>query len=535
MKSPSQPQTDQGTTARTSLLAPAEIEHLIEERAAPLRDELEELRRENKKMQVALRESENHLKLTLDAAAAGMWISGRDGSWMATPQLNRIFGLSPDITFHREQDLMDYIHPEDLQQLIDAWMGSLRDGTRLDHEYRIIWPDGSIHWLAAKGRVCSESGIPRFVGITYDITERKRMEEALRQRLETERALINSSAEIAVLLDIDGIILNINDNYAMMLGKRYEELLGVRIWDFIPHEHVSRRKSWFDQAIRSKRTVKFEENRDGKWHDIIINPVLSADGTVIGVAVSAYDLTERKLAEQQLREYSESLKRSNEDLELFVGIATHDLQEPVRGIVIFSQLLLNQCREGRWQDPGKYLKVIEQSGLQMSSLVNDLREYSRVRTHAKQMEPVDTTTILSLALNNLHHVIEENHATVTYDPLPVVLGDGTQVAQVFQNLIDNAIKFSREEKTPEIHLSATLSDGMWEFAFRDNGIGIPQKYFSKIFMLFERLHDRDVYPGTGLGLALCKRIIERHGGRMWVDSEVGVGSTFFFTLPALPS
>jgi len=151
------------------------------------------------------------------------------------------------------------------------------------------------------------------------------------------------------------------------------------------------------------------------------------------------------------------------------------------------------------------------------------------------MEPVNTTTILSLALNNLHHVIEENHATVTYDPLPVVLADGTQVAQVFQNLIDNAIKFSREEKTPEIHLSATPSDGMWEFALRDNGIGIPQKYFSKIFMLFERLHDRDVYPGTGLGLALCKRIIERHGGRMWVDSEVGVGSTFFFTLPALPS
>ncbi|HNL87039.1 MAG TPA: hypothetical protein PKH71_07780, partial [Methanoregulaceae archaeon] len=112
MKSPSQPQTDQGTTARTSLLAPAEIEHLIEERAAPLRDEIEELRRENKKMQVALRESENHLKLTLDAAAAGMWISGRDGSWMATPQLNRIFGLSPDITFHREQDLMEYIYPE---------------------------------------------------------------------------------------------------------------------------------------------------------------------------------------------------------------------------------------------------------------------------------------------------------------------------------------------------------------------------------------------------------------------------------------
>ncbi len=234
MKSPSQPLSDQGHPSRASLLTPAEIEHLTEEQAAPLRDELEELRQERKKLQVALRESENHLKLTLDAAAAGMWISGRDGSWMATPQLNRIFGLSPDITFHREQDLMEYIHPEDLQQLIDAWMGSLRDGTRLDHEYRIIWPDGSIHWLAAKGRVCSDSGDPRFIGITYEITERKRMEDALRQRLETERALINSSAKIAVLLDTDGIILNINDNYATLLGKRYEELLGVRVWDLMP-------------------------------------------------------------------------------------------------------------------------------------------------------------------------------------------------------------------------------------------------------------------------------------------------------------
>ena len=535
MKSPSQPQTDQGTTARTSLLAPAEIEYLIEERAAPLRDELEELRSENKKMQVALRESENHLKLTLDAAAAGMWISGRDGSWMATPQLNRIFGLSPDITFHREQDLMDYIHPEDLQQLIDAWMGSLRDGTRLDHEYRIIWPDGSIHWLAAKGRVCSESGIPRFVGITYDITERKRMEEALKERVETERALINFPTDMALVLDVEGNILNINDTYARVLGRLPDDLISQNIWSLMPVEVVPDRRRHFDLALRTKQIIRFEEQRAGRWYDSLVHPILSGGGSVTRIAITARDITERKLAEQQLREYSESLKRSNEDLELFVGIATHDLQEPVRGIVIFSQLLLNQCREGRWQDPGKYLKVIEQSGLQMSSLVNDLREYSRVRTHAKQMEPVDTTTILSLALNNLHHVIEENHATVTYDPLPVVLADGTQVAQVFQNLIDNAIKFSRDEKTPEIHLSATPSDGMWEFAFRDNGIGIPQKYFSKIFMLFERLHDRDVYPGTGLGLALCKRIIERHGGRMWVDSEVGVGSTFFFTLPALPS
>jgi light-regulated signal transduction histidine kinase (bacteriophytochrome) len=235
----------------------------------------------------------------------------------------------------------------------------------------------------------------------------------------------------------------------------------------------------------------------------------------------------------QLKEYAENLKRSNEDLELFAHIATHDLQEPIRGIVAYSQLLHNECKEGKNPQIGKYLKIIENSGLRMNTLVSDLREYSRVRSQARPPEPVDTGTILSDALNNLRLLINETRASITHEKLPVVLADAMQITQVFQNIINNAIKFRRAGVAPEIHISVEPRDRMWQFAIQDNGIGIPKEYHDKIFVLFERLHGRDTYPGTGLGLAVCKRIIERHGGRIWVESEIGTGSTFYFTLPSV--
>ncbi|MCU0630985.1 MAG: ATP-binding protein, partial [Methanoregulaceae archaeon] len=252
------------------------------------------------------------------------------------------------------------------------------------------------------------------------------------------------------------------------------------------------------------------------------------------ILVVIRDITERKNAEVQLKEYAENLKRSNEDLELFAHIATHDLQEPIRGIVTYAELLLNECKEGNNPQIEKYLKIIENSGLRMNTLVSDLREYSRVRSQARPPQPVDAGTILSDALSNLQLVIKETRASITHDTLPVILADAMQITQVFQNIINNAIKFRRAGVAPVIHISVAPRDGMWQFAIQDNGIGIPQEYFDKIFVLFERLHGREAYPGTGLGLALSKRVIERHGGRIWVESEQGKGSTFYFTLPIVP-
>lgn len=490
-----------------------------------------------------------------------------------------------------------------------------------------------------------------------DVTLQKPMEEVLRERLETERALINTPADMAVLLDANGIIQNINDNYAKVLGKTPEDLLGACLWSLMPPQVRDSRRNSFHQAIQTTQIVRFEEYWVDQCYDILVNPILSRQGTVARVAITARNITERKQAENaiaeseekyrslvemspdailihqdgkivyvnpavvnltrssdandligrdvlemihpddhgvvrqniqddleesptptteiriirddgtqsicegrgkriqysgkpailvvlrdiferkkaevQLQEYAKDLKRSNEDLAIFTQIAAHDLQEPIRTIVSFCQILLIQQSEaGSAPIYEKYLRRIEHAGLQMNQLVHDLRRYSNIQAQKRSPELTDTEDILAGSLNNLQLLISETRATIRCDPLPIVSFDQTLGILVFQNLIENAIKFRRSGVPPEVHISASAIGGMWRFAFRDNGIGIQPEYYDKIFVLFERLNHRDAYPGTGLGLALCKRIIERYGGRIWVESEVDHGSTFYFTLPS---
>jgi light-regulated signal transduction histidine kinase (bacteriophytochrome) len=201
-------------------------------------------------------------------------------------------------------------------------------------------------------------------------------------------------------------------------------------------------------------------------------------------------------------------------------------------VVAFSQILLTQCQDGICPSPEDYLRRIESAGLRMHTLVNDLRTYSNVGAAKKPREWTDMEDVLSGALANLNLVIRDTKASVTHDPLPTIWAERTRMIQLFQNIIDNALKFRRKDVVPKIHISVVPipDEGMWRFAIQDNGIGIAPEYFGKIFVLFERLHGRDTIPGTGLGLALCKRIVEEHGGRIWVESEMGKGSTFYVTL-----
>jgi light-regulated signal transduction histidine kinase (bacteriophytochrome) len=202
--------------------------------------------------------------------------------------------------------------------------------------------------------------------------------------------------------------------------------------------------------------------------------------------------------------------------------------------VAYSQLLLAECKAEHSSQTKKYLENIARDGLRLNSLVSDLREYLKVQSGAKPFAPTDMEEIFSNALKTLYREVKDTQASITHVPLPVVYADTAQITQVLLNLLSNAMKFHRKEITPKIHVSACQHDSIWQFAVSDNGIGIPKEYHTKVFVLFERLHQRDTYPGTGLGLALCRRIIERHGGRMWVESEPGDGSTFYFTLPVDP-
>lgn len=234
------------------------------------------------------------------------------------------------------------------------------------------------------------------------------------------------------------------------------------------------------------------------------------------------ELEERRRAERELA-------RSNAELEQFAYVASHDLQEPLRMVASFTQLLAKRYRGKLDADADEFIGFAVDGATRMQRLLNDLLAYSRVGTRSKAFAAIDCNSVLSDALANLKPAIEESGAVITHEPLPIVRGDEVQLIQLFQNLIGNAVKFYGQEPL-QVHISAELKDSDWVFAVRDNGIGIAPEHQRRIFLIFQRLHHRSEYPGTGIGLALCQRIVERHGGRIWVESEVGKGSTFYFTI-----
>ncbi|MCL3781300.1 PAS domain-containing protein [Prolixibacteraceae bacterium JC049] len=244
------------------------------------------------------------------------------------------------------------------------------------------------------------------------------------------------------------------------------------------------------------------------------------------------DITEKKTAEKKIIQTLADLKVSNQELEQFAYVASHDLQEPLRMVSSFTNLLQKKYNDVI-DDKGKmYINYAVDGALRMQSLINDLLDFSRVSTRGKEFQECDCNLILGKAIANLKHSIEENTAIITNDELPLIKGDEIQLMRVFQNLISNGIKF-KGNIPPAIHIGCQRKDKFYEFSISDNGIGINPKFKEKIFIIFQRLNTREEYPGTGIGLAICKRIINRHKGKIWVESELEQGSTFYFTLPVL--
>jgi PAS domain S-box-containing protein len=304
----------------------------------------------------------------------------------------------------------------------------------------------------------------------------------------------------------------------------------------------------FPQGSRAESQAKIESTLHGEYWETVEIPIQRKDGEIRlvlwnsanihaedGVTLQAtiaqgMDITERKQAEEELRTAMGDVQRSNQELEQFAYVASHDLQEPLRMVSSYTQLLAQRYEDRLDEKAQKYIAYAVDGSIRMQHLINDLLTFSRLNTRPQAPEMIDAHAVLGEAIMNLSKAIEENRALVVNDDLPIVRGDASQLRQVFQNLVANAIKFHGAD-APRVHISARDLDNEWRFAVNDNGIGIDPQYQDKVFLLFQRLHTRQEYPGTGIGLAVCKRIVERHNGRIWFESQPGKGSTFFFTLP----
>ncbi|MBX3728851.1 MAG: PAS domain S-box protein [Candidatus Sumerlaeia bacterium] len=369
------------------------------------------------------------------------------------------------------------------------------------------------------------------LSVIVDITERKLAEKRFHLAVE-------SCPSGMVMVDEQGEILLVNAETERMFGYARGELVGQRIELLVPQRyregHPEHRKQFAQcparRAMGAGRNL-YGLRKDGSEFpvEIGLNPIPTDTGIVtLSVIV---DISERQRIDDALANHARELQRSNEDLEQFAYVASHDLQEPLRMVASYTQLLADRYEGQLDAKADKYIHYAVEGARRMQQLVGDLLAYSRVGTQGKRPQPTDIAATVRATIHAHGAALQECGGTIDVGPLPTIDADPAQMAQLFQNLIGNALKF-RGEDPPRIRIEASREGAMWHFSVADNGIGIEQQYWERIFQVFQRLHERGRFEGNGIGLAISKKIVERHGGHIWLESAEGVGTTFHFTLPA---
>ncbi len=490
-----------------------------------------------KNLDAALREKTDLLQL--GQAAARMIILDYDIqndrlSWSDSPEWLR----GPVPPSGEYPMFKDQVHPEDRERFIAERAHSISTLQPGSQEYRVVRTDGQVLWVLARRQVLpdAEGRAGRLLVAMIDITERKFAEAALEKSEARFRSLTELSSDWYWEQDESFGLTFMSGEMGGRTGLDPASYLGRKRWEQ-PALNLSE-QDWDQHRAQLERHEPFKDfelqrptgEGGSRWISLAGQPLFDDEGIFVGYRGVGSDITARKEAEVALREAHEELKRSNSELEQFAYVASHDLQEPLRMVSSYTQLLVRRYGERLEGDAKEFMNYIVDGAARMKQLIEDLLAYSRVGTRTREFHDVEVEAAVRRAVVNLHAAIEESGAAVTWDALPAVHADELQLAQLFQNLIGNALKF-RSASVPRINIASKEVDGECEFAVKDNGIGIEAQYFERIFMVFQRLHNKAEYPGTGIGLAICKKVVERHGGRIWVESQPGVGSTFFFTLP----
>jgi PAS domain S-box-containing protein len=568
-------------------------QHLTEELTVSneeLQSTTKELQESYEKLNKSLEElskTESLLSSITNLSSDIIYIKDRQSRWIfANPALEQFIGRNADELLGKN-DLEIYSDPKIGKTILENDSKIMDSGKEEILEEFVEAQDGMRSFISVKTpRFNREGQVIGIVGISHDITERKKAEEALHK----SQAELNRAQQIA---HIGSWTWDILADEVTWSDESY------RIYGLAPGEVEPSYELFLSFIMPEDREIVDKEVReaidDGKKYNITYNiirqdgihRIVTSENDLIkddsGKVIKMYgtnqDITERKKAEEKKQELleklqsseeeltasneelqatSEELKTTNEELHLqmdyemaakseledianklrisnkeleqFAYVASHDLQEPLRMVTSFTQLLERQYKNKLDKEADEYIGFIIEGSKRMKYLIDDLLEFSRLNTQAREFESVLLEITFEDVLRNLTASITENNAQITHDPLPAIRGDQSQINQLLQNLITNAIKFHGDEP-PKIHISAEESNGEWIIAVSDEGIGIDPEHQEQIFRIFKRLHAREEYEGTGIGLAICKRIVERHNGKIWVESELGIGSTFYFTIP----
>ena len=369
-----------------------------------------------------------------------------------------------------------------------------------------------------------------------DELERRVLERtaSLKESEERYRSLSEAAPDMVFTVDQDYCVRYVNSYAAQQLGQDIENLIEKSLDDLFPLKISMRLRQSIQKVITTGEKIFLENQLEfsgvNRWLSTWLVPLRDSSGNIHTVMGVSRDITRRKEAEQQLEATVQNLQHSNKELEQFAYVASHDLQEPLRMVTSYLQLIERRYSTQLDENAHVYIDYAVDGANRMKILINDLLAYSRVGTRGKEFEQTDLNQVLSQVLNEYDLLIEETGAQISFETLPVVMGDAVQLAQLLRNLLGNALKFYGDD-FPQIHIGVTEHDGEWLFSVHDEGIGIDPKYFDRIFVIFQRLHTREDYPGTGIGLAICKKIVERHKGKIWVESQPWEGTTFYFTLP----
>lgn len=527
------------------------LEHLVAERTTQLQQTNQELNREiteRKQNEAALRQSQERLKLALEVGKMVYWDWDIAQDYLSVSENQApSYGWTPDPNKGSYAEFYQRVHPEDKDAIALAVSAAIEDGT-LNVEFRMILPDGSTRWMTSRGQVFyNGAGVAvRMLGTSMDISDRKQIEADLQQSNSILRTVVDSTTDAIFMKDLQSRYVFINSAGANAVGKPVEDIVGKDDTGIFPDDIALPIMENERRLIASGGNQTYEDlvSKRGELRTFLAVKTLcrNKQGKVIGVVGIARDITDRKHAEQQIKELNQDLERrvaertkqleaANKELEAFSYSVSHDLRAPLRSIDGFSLALAERYVE-QLDDKGKhYLQRVRAASQRMGELIDDLLHLSRVTRSEMQCQTVDLSAMVQAIAADLQQTEPERQVEFSYAPEVVVQGDPRLLRVVFENLLNNAWKFTAKKLHPKIEFGTTpQSDGTIAYYVSDNGAGFDMTYANNLFGAFQRLHTIDEFPGTGIGLATVKRIIHRHGGRVWAEGLVEQGATFYFTL-----